>query len=281
MKKVYVALITPFDKDGEVDFNALKKIVLMLIDKGCDGFVVCGTTAESATLSDDEKFKILSLVCDLCANTKDIYFGCGSNNTLETLKMARMAQNYPIRGIMLVTPYYNKPTQKGLYAHYACVAQNCNLPIMLYEVENRCGIAFEIETIKKLVSDYKNIFSIKIASKNLNKVKRICNEIKGIEVFCGNDDLIKEYDLLGASGIISVIGHIEMEKLIAFYKYNIDHDFYFKKLSEAIFYETNPVGIKYALKKIYNINDLMRLPLVGIDEIHKEKIDAFFDKIID
>ena len=277
MKKVYLALITPFTPDNLIDYVALERLIKLYIKEGCDGFVVCGTTGESSTLSEKEKFEILEFVVEQCKGKVEIIFGCGSNNTAETLRLCRKAQNYNIDSLLLVTPYYNKPSQDGLYQHYSCIAQNCDLPIILYQVESRCGCKFEVETLRRLHEQFPQIYALKYASYDLEKVLRIHEKIPTLTLYCGNDDQILECDELGMEGVISVIGHIVMSDLISFYKKNNkSFDGKFKKISSLVFVESNPIGIKYILAKKGLIYEKYRLPLTSLSQNNKELLDTNF-----
>lgn len=279
MKKVYVALITPFTKENEIDYQYLKKLIHRLMDEGCDGFIVCGTTGESSTLNENEKFDLLTFVLETCKHQVEIYFGCGTNNTADTLRLCRKAQNYDIDGVLIVTPYYNKPSQEGLYQHYASIASNCTLPIIMYQVESRCNCVFEVETLQRLVKNFNTIIALKYASKNMEKAKEIKQKIPCLKLLNGDDSLILEGDKVGMDGIVSVIGHIAMKELIAFYKEDmILYDYYFKRLCRLLFIESNPAPMKYVLHKLEGANEQLRLPLVSLIDKNKELLDAYFDK---
>lgn len=279
MKKVYIALITPFLNNGEIDYSGLNLIMDDLIKNGVHGFIVNGTTAESPTLSEEEKFNLLQHVITHSQGKVEIYFGCGNNNTLDTMRMCKKACNYAIDGLLLVTPYYNKPSQEGLYRHYATIATNVNMPIMLYQVESRCNCVFEIDTLKRLVKDCPNIVALKYASKDIQKAKAIRKQIPTIKMYCGDDAMLKECNDINMNGIISVVGHIALKELLTFYqKQDLQIDFYIKRLSYLLFLESSPAGIKYVLSKKYPINEDLRLPLVSYNNKNKSILDAYFDK---
>ena len=278
MKKVYVALITPFNEQNKVDYPALESLVKRLMEEGCDGFVVCGTTAEASTLTESEKFDILAFILKITHHEAEIYFGCGNNNTEDTLRLCRKAQNYDIDGVLLVTPYYNKPSQEGLYQHYAAIASNMNLPIVLYQVESRCNCVFEVQTLKRLTHDFPTIKALKYASNDMEKAQIIRKEIPSLRLLCGDDAFILEGERVGMAGVISVIGHIATPELIGFYKEGkVLNDFFFKRLCRLIFTESNPAGIKYVLHKKYGYHENLRLPLVPLTKEHKLMLDAYFD----
>jgi len=279
MKEVLIALVTPFNEDLSIDYVALKELIEDLLKQGCNGFVVCGTTGEAPTLLESEKFELLEFVIDCCKGKAKIYFGCGTNDTMETIRLCKKTEKYKIDGLLLVTPYYNKPTQEGLYLHFKKIAEACSLPIMLYQVEGRCGCGFEVETLKRLKEQCPNIQSIKLASNNILFAKRIITEIPTLKLYCGVDEYIKEYDEIGACGVVSVIGHIAFEKIISFYKNKesmVDEEL--KRISSLLFLETNPIGIKYILSKKYCLKNILRLPLTSMSNDNKEILDTFFYK---
>lgn len=279
MKKIYIALITPFNEEKEVDYEGIAFLVEMYLEQGIAGFIVCGTTAESCTLSEEEKFSILAFIIKQNKSRVEIYFGCGTNHTRETLRLSKKAQNYAIDGLLLVTPYYNKPSQRGLYEHFKCIASNVSLPIILYQVESRCNCIFELTTLQALVRECPSIIGLKYASKDIAAAKEIKKALPLLQLFCGDDYYLKEMDEIGMHGIISVIAHIALPSINAFYKKGDKlYDYYFKRLSNLIFIESNPVGIKYVLHKLYNVNGTVRLPLTTLDDENKVLLDAYFDK---
>lgn len=280
MKEVYVALITPFNTNNEIDYITLGFIIEDLIHDKVDGFIVNGTTGESSTLTEDEKFTLLEFVIKQVKHRVKIFFGCGTNNTNLTLYMSKKALNYDIDAILLVTPYYNKPTQNGLYEHFKCIANNVDIPIVLYQVENRCNCIIEIETLDKLTRECKNIVGFKYASKNIEYAKLIRKKLPNIKLYIGDDLLIKESEKIGFDGIISVIGHITMKELRLFYdKQDYEYDYYLKRIANFAFIETNPIGIKYIISKKYHSSDTLRLPLTTLTMANKQYLDSYFDNI--
>lgn len=278
MKTIYTALITPFHTDGSIDFIGLEKIMEDQINDGVDGFIVNGTTAECLSLTDEEQFLLLDFVCEKVQGKVAIYFGCGCSDTLQTLKKAKKAQNYPIDGLLIVTPYYNKPNQEGLYQHYVTIAHNVNLPIILYQVESRTGVVFEIETLQRICKECPSIFALKYASKDIVFAKKIRNEMKTLTLFCGDDSMIKECDEIGMDGIISVTSHIALPLMKKYYsQQDKDLVFFLQRIAKFAFLQSNPSGIKYLLSKHYGINDVMRLPLVGYTNENKRFVDSYFD----
>ncbi len=280
MKKIITALVTPFTSDYKIDYDTLKIYIDYQLDD-VDGFIVCGTTAEVCTLSDDEKFELLEFVLRICPSDKEIYFGCGTNNTTTTLALAKKASNYPINGLLIVTPYYNKPSQKGLYKHYECIAQAVSLPIILYQVESRCNCILEIETIKKLHHNHLNIIGIKYASSSIETLKEIRKQVKNFTIYCGDDALLYEMNPY-IDGVISVLTHLYAKNIRAFFDTEDKReDFFIKRYSRLLFIESNPVPVKYVLSKLLHGGDFVRLPLATIGDDNKKLIDAYFDNLYD
>lgn len=278
-KKIYTALITPFTKDGNIDFKALENILSYLMEKAIDGFVVCGTTGESATLNEQEKLQLLKFVIRYTNHKKEIYFGCGSNDTNATIAFIQKVENYQIDGLLVVTPYYNKPTQEGLYMHYHTIASATKLPIMIYEVKNRCGCELLPSTMLRLCTTHKNIESYKYASNDFKKLVQIQMLCPDLMIYCGDDALIKECHELGCAGVISVIAHIYADEIASYYKNeDANHAFFFKRYSYLLMKETNPMCIKYVLSKKYAFSANMRLPLIEPLNATKLVLDAYFDK---
>lgn len=277
-KKILTALVTPFDKQNKIDYETLKLYIDYQYDY-VDGFIVCGTTGETSTLSEVEKFTILEYVLSICNHDKEIYFGCGTNDTISTLLLAKKACNYPINGLLIVTPYYNKPSQTGLYEHYSCIASNVSLPIILYQVESRCNVVFTIETLKKLHLNHLNIIGIKYASKDIEALKVIRKELKNFIVYCGDDYCIKEMNPY-VDGVVSVISNLFYREIKSYYEQGDKQvDFFIKRYSKLIFLESNPVIIKYLLSKIVGGKDYVRLPLTTIEKRNKLYIDSYFDNL--
>lgn len=266
-KQFYVALITPFHKDKTVDYKALKNIMEKLLDEGCDGFIVNGTTAESCVLSEKEKFTILQFVIDYVNGQIPIWFGCGSNDTMETLRLCKKSIQYDITGVLLVTPYYNKPTQNGLFAHFDYIASNVNIAIMLYQVPSRTAVAMSAETIEKLIEKNKNIIALKYADHNYELIDKILMNYPEFIIYSGEDgDYINGFKH-GMHGIISVMGHVLLKEM----KEN-------NNLSDAaglLFKESSPSPIKYWLSKEGLCEDVVRLPLVPIEKDLENEIDLW------
>lgn len=285
MKKLYVALITPFTIMNDIDYPALDKIILRLLDENVEGFIVCGTTGESPTCSENEKIALLEHVIHLCERRCEIYFGIGSSNTCDSMRLLKLSEDMDFDGYLIVTPYYNQPTQFGLYEHFSTLATETKKKIILYNVPSRCGVSLSAATVIKLANDYKNIVALKQASKDLEMVKEILNATTDFEVLSGNDDYLLEGMMSGMSGIVSVIAHFTATKMMEFFK-GIEEgrdvselDIFFKKLAHLCFLESNPICIKYLLSQQNECENVLRLPMTAISYEAKTKIDQNYDKI--
>lgn len=286
MKKLYVALVTPFTLLNEIDYVSLDKIIYRLIDEGIEGFVVSGTTGESSTCSDSEKIKLLKHVIEVVNKRCEIYFGIGSNNTCDSMRLLKMSEDLDFEGYLIVTPYYNQPTQYGLYEHFSTLACETKKNIILYNVPSRTGVSLTANTVIKLANGYSNIIALKQASKDLEMVKEILLKTKGFTILSGNDDYLLEGLQAGMEGVISVIAHFVTPKLKAFFN-DYDHkkdvtkyDLFFKKLTHLCFLESNPICIKYLLEEKNECMNVLRLPLTAISYESKCMIDKNFDKLI-
>lgn len=264
MFKVMTALITPFQEDESIDFDALKKIVQKQLQDGVDGFIVCGTTAEAPTLSEDEKFAILDFVIKQCNHQVPIWFGCGSNHTKETLRLCQKAQAYDIEGVLLVTPYYNKPSQEGLYEHYKTIASQIQTNIMLYDVPARTGVQLAWETIDRLLQVCPNITALKHASHDLSNIYKLHEKYPDFCIYSGEDNYFMEGKEAGMCGIVSVMSHLHLKKMKECMEGN--HELLEKLVhsAEYIFLGGSPVTLKYMLMKLEQCELIVRLPLVPL-----------------
>ena len=281
-----VALITPFLEDLSVDVEGLKRVVNFNIENGIDYLVVLGTTAESATLSHEEKQLVIATIIEANNNRVPLVLGIGGNNTQAVAHEMQTQDLTGFSAILSVSPYYNKPTQEGIYQHFAVLAKASPLPIILYNVPGRTASNILPETVVRLANDFKNIVAIKEAAGDIvQAMKLIANCPKDFLVISGDDMVTLPMVLAGGAGVISVIGEgfpkefssmvrLGLEKNVED-AYNIHY-----KIAPAIDYifaEGNPAGIKYVFKKLGICNDYVRLPLVGISATLASKMDAFID----
>ena len=269
------ALVTPFKK-GKVDEKALQKIVRYQIEHGTDGLVPCGTTGESPTLSHEEHRRVIEIVVDAAAKKVPVIAGTGSNSTEEAVALTSFAKKSGADAALLATPYYNKPTQEGLYRHYEKVAKSVDIPVILYNIPGRSVVNIAPETIARLAK-IPNIVAVKEASGSMDQTSHILS-LCNLTVLSGDDSLTLPLLALGAKGVISVLSNIlpgEVSKMVDSYfagNYEKAKALHYKlfALCRAMFIETNPIPIKRAMKLLGFCEDELRLPLCPMSE-HNEK----------
>lgn len=267
MNKVMVALITPFTKDNKVDFRALDTLVARLLKEGVDGFIVCGTTAETPTLTKHERFTILRHVIKKNRKRAEIWFGCGSNDTQTTIETCKEAEKEDISGVLLVTPYYNRPSQEGLYQHFHMIASAIHCPIMLYNIPSRTGVAITFDTISRLVREHSNITALKHASHDLEDIRKLKKVYPDFHVYSGEDNYFDEGFDAGMDGIISVMGHVFLPQMKAFIQDGRRSLTLLKELYEAASYtfmEPSPAPVKYMLYERGECENIVRLPMTPL-----------------
>ncbi len=277
-----VALVTPFNSNGSIDYNSLGKIIDSSINGGIDYLVVLGTTSESPTLMENEKEKIISYVLKKNNGRVPLVIGIGGNDTNNLIDRIKKINDYSFSAILSVSPYYNKPSQLGIFKHYEKIASISNLPIILYNVPSRTGSNIEIDTVIDLNKNFEKIIGIKEASGNfLSIMNLITNTPKNFRVISGDDLLALPTVLAGGSGVISVIANVfpsQIKKMVELgFKSEVSQSYtiHYKlmKIINLIFEEGNPSGIKYLLSKKNLLNNIVRLPLNEISLSLKEKID--------
>ena len=276
----FTALVTPF-KNGAVDYKALDELVEWQIAQGIDGIVSAGTTGESATLTHEEHNEVNRRVLLAAKGRVLVIAGTGSNSTAEAIAMTRAAQNAGADAALLVTPYYNKPSQEGLFRHYKAISEQVSLPILAYNVPSRTGVNLLPETVARLAG-LPNLVGIKEASGGVEQAKKIRELCPRLVVLSGDDALTLDMMAVGAKGVISVTGNIvpaDIKKMVALaLKGKMDEA---RKMQEklmplhnAMFLETNPQPAKIALKLLGRGNAEFRLPLWGISPENEEKLRA-------
>ncbi|NLZ47847.1 MAG: 4-hydroxy-tetrahydrodipicolinate synthase [Clostridiales bacterium] len=271
-----VAIVTPF-KNNKVNFEKLEELINWHIENSTDAIIVCGTTGESATMSKDEKKEVLRFAVEKAAGKIPIIAGTGSNNTADAIEMSKFAESIKADGLLLVTPYYNKTTQKGLIKHFTAIADEVNIPIILYNVPGRTGVNILPETVASL-EKHPNIRGIKEASGNISQVAeiaRLCSD--NFYIYSGNDDQIVAVLSLGGCGVISVAANImpkEIHDLVfSFLEGKVNEarklQLRMNSLINSLFIEVNPIPIKTAMNLIGMDAGELRLPLVEMEEKNK------------
>ena len=266
-----IALVTPFTSDGQVDYKSLKRLVEYQIDNGADFLCILATTGETPCLTQDEKDKITQLVKDVNHGRLPILKGCGGNNTAAVVEELRTADWSGIDGILSVCPYYNKPSQEGLYQHFKAIAEASPLPVVLYNVPGRTGINLKPETTVRLANDCENIVAVKEASGSLEQVDEIIkNKPQRFDVLSGDDALTFSMVASGAAGVISVIGNALPKEFSRMIRLEIQGEYeparkihhMFTELYSLLFVDGNPAGVKALLHEMGFIENQLRLPLV-------------------
>ena len=283
-----VALITPFNEDGTIDFPALARLIEYQIQNGIDYLVALGTTAETPTLTEDEKARVRAFIIEKVNGRVPIVLGLGGNNTnaiVENLK----TQNFDgIDAILSVVPYYNKPSQEGIYQHYKAIASATNLPVILYNVPGRTGVNMTAETTLRLARDFDNIVAIKEASGNITQMDDIIkNKPSDFMVISGDDGITFPLITLGAVGVISVIGNAFPREFSRMVRLALNGDYAsaltihhrFTELFSLLFVDGNPAGVKCLLHAMGYIQNQLRLPLVPTRITTYEKIRDVLQKL--
>ncbi len=279
LRGAMVAIVTPF-KNGSLDQESFRNLIKRQIKNGIDGIVPCGTTGEAATLDLSEYEQVIGITVDECKNKVPVLAGAGTNNTKKVTELAKLAESLGANAILSVAPYYNKPTQEGLYQHYKTIAENINIGLVLYNVPGRTSVNILPETAIKL-SKIDNIIGIKEASGSLNQVSKIIEgKADNFEVISGDDFLTLPMMSIGGSGIISVSANVAPDLVSKQYDAIVSGDYEeakkihhtLFKLHEAMFYETNPIPVKTAVHMMGFIEEEFRLPLCKMSETNKEKL---------
>ncbi|MDG5799831.1 4-hydroxy-tetrahydrodipicolinate synthase [Marinilabiliaceae bacterium ANBcel2] len=274
-----VAIVTPFKDNGEIDFKTFDELLEWHVAEGTDGIVVCGTTGETPALSEQEDAMLIERAVKTINGRIPVIAGSGSNSTSDTIKYSLNAQNAGADGLLIVAPYYNKPSDAGLYHHFAAVANAVEIPIVLYNVPSRTGSCIPASLALKLADDFDNIIAIKEAGGDINVfVELLQNRPAGFKVYSGDDFLSTSANLLGADGCISVIANIvpgDFHKLMeASVNGNVDKSrdlfFKYKNLMKLMAIESNPLPVKTALSLMGKSGEAFRLPLCSMEDENKE-----------
>ncbi len=277
-----VALITPFKEDLSVDYEQLKKLIDFQIENKTDCIVICGTTGEASTLTHEEHLECIRVCCEHVAGRIPVVAGTGSNCTETAIYLSKEAEKYGADGLLLVTPYYNKATQKGLIKHFTDIANSVSLPIILYNVPSRTGTNILPETAVYLAKNVPNIVGIKEASGNISQVAKLMSLADGcIDLYSGNDDQIIPLLSLGGKGVISVTSNIIPEDTHNVVKKYFDGDIEGARdlqlkaidLCGALFCEVNPIPVKKATELMGLSNGVMRMPLTEMEPQNAERLE--------
>ncbi|MBR6386240.1 MAG: 4-hydroxy-tetrahydrodipicolinate synthase [Ruminococcus sp.] len=281
-----VAIITPMNDDGSINYDALGELIESQIANHTDAIVICGTTGEASTMTDEEHIECIRYAVKKTAGRIPVIAGTGSNDTKYAIDLSKEAEAAGVDGILLVTPYYNKTTQKGLVMHFTAIADAVNIPIVLYNIPGRTGVNMDVATVKKL-AEHKNIVAIKEASGNISYVAKLIAECgDSIDVYSGNDDMVVPLMSLGGKGVISVASHVIPKQMHDMVQYCLDNNFAeatklqieYLDLINNLFIEVNPIPAKEAMNMIGFNAGPCRMPLCEMTDEHKEILKASLAK---
>lgn len=278
MQGVFPAIITPFKGDN-VDYQGLEHNINFLIENGVSGIVAVGTTGESPTLTHEEHKSIIEKTIEIVDGRVEVIAGTGSNSTMEAIELSQFAEDVGADALLLITPYYNKPTQEGLKRHFGEIAQSVNIPMVLYNVPSRTSVNIEPKTIKYLYEEYSNITALKEANPNLSHISEVINSCD-IDVISGNDELTLPIISLGGKGVISVVSNILPKEFVEMVdcalngNYNRAREIHYNlfNIMKLMFVETNPIPIKTAMNMLGMPAGKLRLPLWDMSEENKTKL---------
>jgi 4-hydroxy-tetrahydrodipicolinate synthase len=278
----YTALVTPFTRDNKIDEDAFEKLIKAQIKGGVDGVVPVGTTGESPTLDMEEHIRVIRLAVEFSQGKLKVIAGVGANSTDEAIELTQAATEAGADALLHVAPYYNKPSQDGLFQHFHAVARITRLPIILYSIPSRCGVEIAVETIDRLAHDSVNIVGIKEAGGTPDRVSQIRERMgKGFYILCGDDAMTLPFMSVGAHGVVSVASNVipkevsHMVRAFAMGKPDVALKLHtkFYPFFKDLFIETNPVPAKAALALLGQMRDSVRLPIVSISSANRRKLE--------
>lgn len=278
-----VAIVTPFHEDGSVNFEKFAELVEFQIQNGTDAIIVCGTTGESSTLTHEEHLEVIKFCAETVKGRVPVIAGTGSNCTETAVYLSTEAEKFGVDGLLLVTPYYNKATQKGLFEHYKRIADSVKIPIILYNVPSRTGCNILPQTVVKLCSEVHNIVGIKEACGSISQITKLAALAQGkIDIYSGNDDQIVPILSLGGKGVISVLSNVAPKQThdicAKFFEGDVEgsckEQLRAIELCDALFSEVNPITVKTALEMMGKCKSTLRRPLCEMEEANVEKLRA-------
>lgn len=288
---VYTALVTPFTEYNTVDYASLERLIETQIESGIDGLVPCGTTGESPTLSHEEHDRVIAQTIKYSAGRVSVIAGTGSNATSEAIRLSQHAQDAGADAVLLVNPYYNKPTQKGLFLHFKAIADSLSIPCILYNIKGRTGVNLSTETLGELEAACSNIIAVKEASGDLSQMKDVIDEKReDFYVLSGDDNLSLELIKMGGNGVVSVASNLfpkQMKEMIhAALSGNMKRaeelDRWLSDFFKVCFIETNPIPIKTAMAEVGLLKEIFRLPLCPLEkEEHRAEIKRVVTRMMD
>ena len=276
-----VAIVTPMNANGEVNYEQFGKLIDFQIENGTDSIIVCGTTGEASTLTHEEHLECIRFCVEKVAGRVPVVAGTGSNCTETAVYLSQEAEKYGVDGLLLVSPYYNKATQNGLYAHFKTIADSVKVPIILYNVPGRTGCNIAPETVVRLCKDVENIVGVKEASGNISQVAYLASIADGcVDIYSGNDDQIVPLLSLGGVGVISVLSNVAPKQTHEICQKYFDGDVQGSckmqleaiELCNALFCEVNPIPVKKGVELMGLCNGYLRMPLTEMEEKNVERL---------
>lgn len=277
-----VALVTPFTKDKDVNYEELGRLIEFQIENGTDAIIICGTTGEPVTMTEEERLSVISYTIEKVKKRVPVIAGTGGNCTENVITFSKRAQDAGADGLLVVTPYYNKATQNGLYEHYKAVAMAVDLPIILYNVPSRTGVNILPDTAARLGKDIENIVALKEASGNISQVAEVVRKAEGaLEIYSGNDDQIVPIMSLGGIGVISVLANVapkDTHHMVQLYldgdvKHAAQLQLKYMDLIQALFCEVNPIPVKKALELMGFQTKELRMPLTEMETKNQVRLE--------
>lgn len=283
------AMFTPFASNNKIDWFRLEECINRLIETGSDTIVVAGTTAESPALSHEEKLSLFRFTVDKAAGRVKVIAGTGSNNTKDSITLTKEAEQLGVDGVMLVVPYYNKPSQEGLFVHFKSISEATRLPVMLYNIPGRTGVNMTVETMLRLTNEIENIVAIKEASGDLNQISQLIARVPStVNVFSGDDNLTLPILAIGGKGVVSVASHIvgeELKEMIeSFFSGNVMRSIQLHQrllpIFNGLFITSNPVPLKYAMSQKGWCEAHVRSPLVEMSGEERKATHVWLDQLL-
>lgn len=281
-----IAIITPMNQDGSINFDELGRMIDYQIENGTDAIIICGTTGEASTMSDEEHLECIKFAVEKTAKRVPVIAGTGSNDTAYAIKLSKEAEELGADGLLVVTPYYNKTTQRGLIAHFTAIADAVNIPMILYNIPGRTGVNIDVATVKVL-GQHKNIVAVKEASGNISYTAKLIAECSDlVDVYSGNDDMIVPVMSLGGKGVISVLSHVIPKETHMMAQYCLENNFAeatklqieYLDLINSLFIEVNPIPVKEAMNIMGKNAGPCRMPLYPMADQNRDKLRAVLAK---
>lgn len=282
-----VAIITPFNPDGSINFEGLGTNIDYQIENGTDAIIICGTTGEASTMTEAEHLECIRFAVERTNKRVPVIAGTGSNDTRTAIELSVEAEKLGADGLLLVTPYYNKTTQAGLIKHFTMIADSVNIPIILYNIPGRTGMGFTVDTLKVL-AEHKNIVAVKEASGNISYTAQVAAAVGDkMDIYSGNDDIIVPMMALGAKGVISVLSNIMPKETHEMCQLCLDNNFApaiemqvkYLEVINNLFIEVNPIPVKSAMNMMGMPSGSLRMPLVEMGEANAEKLRSSMQRL--